>query len=54
MLMGSVAERVVRGAPCPVLTVRHPQHEFISEAVMRLAGEQAGAAASRSDQRVPA
>jgi nucleotide-binding universal stress UspA family protein len=54
MLMGSVAERVVRGAPCPVLTVRHPQHEFISEAVMRLAEEQAGAAASRGDQRVPA
>ena len=31
MLMGSVAERVVRTAPCPVLTVRHPQHEFVSE-----------------------
>ena len=29
MLMGSVAERVVRKAPCPVLTVRHPQHEFV-------------------------
>jgi nucleotide-binding universal stress UspA family protein len=42
MLMGSVAERVVRGAPCPVLTVRHPQHEFVSEAVMRFASEQAG------------
>ena len=28
-LMGSVAERVVRSAPCPVLTVRHPQHEFV-------------------------
>jgi nucleotide-binding universal stress UspA family protein len=27
--MGSVAERVVRTAPCPVLTVRHPEHEFI-------------------------
>lgn len=26
MLMGSVAEHVVRRAPCPVLTVRHPQH----------------------------
>jgi universal stress protein A len=31
ILMGSVAERVVRTAPCPVLTVRHPQHEFITE-----------------------
>jgi hypothetical protein len=28
--MGSVAERVVRLAPCPVLTVRHPEHEFIA------------------------
>ncbi len=29
MLVGSVAERVVRKAPCPVLTVRHPEHEFV-------------------------
>ena len=29
MLVGSVAEKVVRRAPCPVLTVRHPEHEFI-------------------------
>jgi nucleotide-binding universal stress UspA family protein len=35
MLMGSVAERVVRTAPCPVLTVRHPQHEFVSEGLLR-------------------
>lgn len=28
-LMGSVAEKVVRIAPCPVLTVRHPEHEFV-------------------------
>jgi nucleotide-binding universal stress UspA family protein len=26
MLLGSVAERVVRKAPCPVLTVRLPEH----------------------------
>ena len=29
MVMGSVAERVVRLAPCPVMTVRHPEHEFV-------------------------
>ena len=29
LVMGSVAERVVRLAPCPVLVVRHPQHEFV-------------------------
>lgn len=28
-IMGSVAERVVRKSPCPVLTIRHPEHEFI-------------------------
>ena len=29
MLLGSVAEKVVRKASCPVLTVRHPGHEFV-------------------------
>ena len=29
MFMGSVAERVVRIAGCPVLTIRHPEHEFL-------------------------
>jgi nucleotide-binding universal stress UspA family protein len=29
LLLGSVAERVVRAAPCPVLTVHHPEHEFV-------------------------
>jgi nucleotide-binding universal stress UspA family protein len=29
MLLGSVAEKVVRNSPCPVLTVRHPEHEFV-------------------------
>ncbi len=28
LLIGSVAERVVRKAPCPVLTVKHPEHDF--------------------------
>jgi nucleotide-binding universal stress UspA family protein len=30
LLMGSVAERVVRTAPCPVLTVRTNEREFIA------------------------
>lgn len=29
MLLGSVAERVVRKAPCPVLTVRNEAHEYV-------------------------
>jgi nucleotide-binding universal stress UspA family protein len=29
LLLGNVAERVVRIAPCPVLTVRDPEHEFV-------------------------
>ena len=29
-LLGSVAEKVVRKAPCPVLTVRQGEHEFVA------------------------
>lgn len=29
IMVGSVTEKVVRRAPCPVLTVHHPDHEFI-------------------------
>jgi nucleotide-binding universal stress UspA family protein len=29
MLLGSIAEKVVRRSPCPVLTVRHPQRAFV-------------------------
>ncbi len=29
MLLGSVAEKVVRKAPCPVLTVRQGEHDFV-------------------------
>jgi nucleotide-binding universal stress UspA family protein len=28
-MLGSVAERVVRTAPCPVLTIHHPEHDFV-------------------------
>ena len=33
VIMGSVAERVVRTAPCPVLTVRYPERDFVREEV---------------------
>jgi nucleotide-binding universal stress UspA family protein len=29
LFVGSVAERVVRIAPCPVLTLKNPEHEFV-------------------------
>ena len=29
ILLGSVAEKVVRKAPCPVLVVREPEHDFV-------------------------
>jgi nucleotide-binding universal stress UspA family protein len=29
LFAGSVAERVLRHAPCPVLVVQHPEHEFV-------------------------
>lgn len=38
LLMGSVAERVVRTAPCPVLTLHHPAHDFVvPDALMSVA-----------------
>jgi nucleotide-binding universal stress UspA family protein len=37
MLLGSIAERVVRRAPCPVLTVRQPQHGFVETEALVLA-----------------
>lgn len=30
ILLGSVAEKIVRAAPCPVLTVRSGEHEFVT------------------------
>jgi nucleotide-binding universal stress UspA family protein len=40
LFMGSVAERVVRTATCPVLAVHHPEHEFlIPDALVAVARE---------------
>jgi nucleotide-binding universal stress UspA family protein len=58
LFVGSVAERVVRTAPCPVLTVRHPEHDFVSldapaadtERPVSLPNK-AGTVSSRSDAR---
>ena len=33
-VMGSVAETVVRTAPCPVLTVRKPQREYVTPNIL--------------------
>ena len=41
LVMGSVAERLVRYAPCPVLTVRHPEREFVMPDALQIM--QAGA-----------
>ncbi len=38
MLIGSVAERVVREASCPVLVVRRPEHEFVRPDALAVAG----------------
>ena len=29
LIAGSVTEKVIRHAPCPVLIVQHPEHEFV-------------------------
>jgi nucleotide-binding universal stress UspA family protein len=30
MVFGSNAEKVVRLSPCPVLTIKHPEHDFVA------------------------
>lgn len=35
--MGSVAQQVVRAASCPVLTVRHPEREFVRPDALQIA-----------------
>ena len=39
LLLGSVAENVVRHAPCPVLVVREHEHEFLARTTGRKAAE---------------
>jgi nucleotide-binding universal stress UspA family protein len=45
ILMGSVAERVVRLAPCPVLTIRQHEHDFVHADGLVAVRERAGARA---------
>lgn len=44
LLMGSVAERVVRLAPCPVLTIRQRERDFVHPDGLVAVRERAGAA----------
>jgi nucleotide-binding universal stress UspA family protein len=39
VVLGSVAEKVVRTAPCPVLTVRNRQHQFVGVDETAAAGQ---------------
>jgi nucleotide-binding universal stress UspA family protein len=50
LIAGSVAERVVRTAGCPVLIVKHPEHEFVApESPNREVGHDCVAAYPRRD-----
>jgi nucleotide-binding universal stress UspA family protein len=46
MLLGSIAERIVRRAPCPVLTVRYPEHGFVETQALVGIGAQAPTASA--------
>lgn len=37
LVFGSVAEKIVRQSPVPVLSVKHPEHEFVNEYDLTLA-----------------
>ena len=54
VVLGSVAEKVVRMAPCPVLTIHHPEHEFVQpDALVATSqgGKQAGERRDRQDRQ---
>ena len=40
-LMGSVADKVLRRAPCPVLAVHHPEREFVIPDALQVVSSQA-------------
>jgi universal stress protein A len=47
LLIGSVAERVMRTAPCPVLIVRTPERDFIDTPAVSAAGDSRSEAAAQ-------
>jgi nucleotide-binding universal stress UspA family protein len=40
VFMGSVADKVIRRAPCPVLTVRDSEHEFVMPDALQVVARQ--------------
>ena len=48
LFMGSVAQHVVRLAPCPVLTVRHPEREFVQPDALQTVASSVAQAPART------
>ena len=48
LFMGSVAQQVVRLAPCPVLTVHHPEREFVRPDALECLGSQVPISTARA------
>ena len=47
VFLGSVAERVVREAPCPVMVVRSPEHDFVQPDALASVEKSAAPVATR-------